>query len=99
MNVSYNLINWLSYVLKSQSNYFSHVGTTPKERERERGEGGSGKYIFFGPSLHPLHEQRDRDDLAQMHRLSRAFADHVLPAHTSGSAHVDFMRGLASSAR
>ena len=38
MNVSYNLNNWLSYVLKSQSAYFSHVGTTPRERERERGK-------------------------------------------------------------
>ena len=50
--------------------------------------------FFFGPSL----EQRDRHEIKQMHRLSRAFADHVLPAHKSGSAHVDFMLGPASSA-
>ena len=75
-------------------------------------EGWSCEYNFFGPSLHPLLEQRDRDEITQMHRLSRdrdeitqmhrlsrAFADHVLPAHKSGSAHVELMLGPASSVR
>ena len=55
--------------------------------------------IFFGPSLYPLLEQRDCDEITQMHRLSRAFADQVLPAHKSGSVHVELMLGPASSAR
>ena len=47
------------------------------QRERERGGGGGERdvvvnMIFFGPSLHPLHKQRDRDEITQMHRLSRA---------------------------
>ena len=50
MNVSYNLINWLSYVLKSQSTYFSHVGIS-WERGRERGgrDGWSCEYNFLRP--------------------------------------------------
>ena len=64
----------------------------PPKREKQRGGVGGGReevlnITFFGPSLHPLLKQRDRDDLTQMHWLSRAFADHVLPAHKSGSAH------------
>ena len=73
-----------------------------RETERERGgrrEGVSCENIFFGPSLHPLLEQRDHDEIMQMHRLPRAFADDVLPAHKSGSAHVELMLGPASSAQ
>ena len=93
MNVLYNIIC-------PKVNLFQpHVGTTPREREREGG-GGSGEYNFVGPSPHPLLEQRDRGEITQMHRLSRAFAvGHVFPAYKSGSAHVDFMLGPASSAR
>ena len=82
----------------SPSQLISVMSGLPPERERESkrgevrgGEGWSCEYNFFGPSLHPLLEQRDRDEITQMHRLSRAFADHVLPAHISGSAHVELM--------
>ena len=63
----------------------------PPEREIE---GGSGEYNFLARVFIAF-----RDELTQMHRLSRAFADYVLPGHKSGSAHVDFMLGPASSAR
>ena len=58
-------------------------------------EGGSGEYIFCSARVFIAF----RDELSQMHRLSRAFADHVLPGHKSGSAHFDFMLGPASSAQ
>ena len=93
----------------SPSQLISVMSGLPPERERERErkreggvrgrEGWRCEYNFFGPSLHPLLEQRDRDVITQMHRLSRAFADHVLPAHKSGSTHVELMLGPASSAR
>ena len=73
-------------------------GSPEREGEREGGEmDGVVNIIFYGPSLHPLLEQRDRDEITPLHRLLRD--DHVLPAHTSGSAHVVLMLRPASSVR
>ena len=57
-------------------------------------EGGS-EYIFCSARVFIAF----RDELSQMHRLSRAFADHVLPGHKSGSAHVDSFIGAISMSK